>query len=139
MNASVNANEPLVPIMPTRFDPGEAKPSIASLNDDCRQGRSRLGTARIVMTHGVDALLSGRGDVGDESLGQIELMRTIATFGFPDGDASRERDFGGFQFDGADILFKIDYYDPRLEFGSEDPSDDRVTTRVLTIMLAQEY
>jgi hypothetical protein len=36
-------------------------------------------------------------------------------------------------------MFKIDYYDKSLEFGSPDPADPTVTERIITIMLAEEY
>jgi Protein of unknown function (DUF3768) len=36
-------------------------------------------------------------------------------------------------------LFKIDYYDASMEFGSEDLADLSKTTRVLTIMLAEDW
>ena len=36
-------------------------------------------------------------------------------------------------------MFKIDYYDVNMEYGSADPADPRLTRRVLTIMLASDY
>ncbi len=56
-----------------------------------------------------------------------------------DNDPHSEHDFGSFELAGHTFFWKIDYYDPNLEFGSEDPADPEKTTRVLTIMLAEEY
>jgi len=50
-----------------------------------------------------------------------------------------ERDFGVFEHQGQKLFWKIDYYDPTLSFGSEDPTDLSKTHRVLTILLASEY
>ena len=40
---------------------------------------------------------------------------------------------------GERYFFKIDYYDLTLEFRSDDPADPTKTTRVLTLMRADEY
>lgn len=50
-----------------------------------------------------------------------------------------ERDFGAFDFKGRKIFWKIDYYDEELTFHSPDATDPSLTTRVLTIMYAEEY
>jgi hypothetical protein len=54
-------------------------------------------------------------------------------------DPHHEHDFGSVDEAGVRCFFKIDYYDRKTEFGSPDPADPAVTTRVMTIMLAEEY
>lgn len=54
-------------------------------------------------------------------------------------DPYGEHDFGRVEVDGHEVFFKIDYYGVDFESGSPEPSDDTVTCRVLTIMLASEY
>ena len=56
-----------------------------------------------------------------------------------DNDPHGEHDFGSFELVGRKFFFKIDYFDASMEFGSEDPSDPTKTTRVLTLMLAEDY
>ncbi|MBV2149899.1 DUF3768 domain-containing protein [Sphingobium sp. AS12] len=51
---------------------------------------------------------------------------------------SPERDRAEIYVDGHRLHFKIDYYDPALEFGSEDPANASITVRVITIMLYGE-
>lgn len=56
-----------------------------------------------------------------------------------DNDPHGEHDFGAFEHNGRKIFWKIDYYNKDCSMGSEDPSDPSQTTRVLTIMFAEEY
>lgn len=69
------------------------------------------------------------------------LARELAAYdGFdPGNDPHGERDFGTMTLWGYDLLWKIDYYDKGLQFGSDDPSDPAVTSRVLTVMLASDW
>lgn len=69
------------------------------------------------------------------------LIGAIAAYDHfsPDNDPYGERDFGAFHLFGVKLFWKIDYYDRKLEFGSDDPADPEVTVRVLTVLLPSEY
>ena len=103
--------------------------AIARLNDDLRKGGAG---GQVVVTSGVTTL--PRYDAR-------ELFKALAAYdGFDaDNDPHGERDFGDIQVFGTDLLWKIDYYDEKLEFASADPADPNVTIRVLTVLLESEY
>ena len=102
---------------------------IAFLNDGLRRTFAR---GKVVMTDGVGAL-------PEDVLTQVlERVRHFDEF-TKDNDPHGEHDFGTFELAGVSYFFKIDYYAPDMEGGSEDPADPEKTTRVLTIMRADEY
>jgi hypothetical protein len=74
----------------------------------------------------------------------ISKVRTFDSF-TEDNDPHGEHDFGVVYTNDPEsvytkkVFWKIDYYDSKLEYGSENPADPNQTTRVLTIMLASEY
>jgi len=103
--------------------------AIARLNDQLRTtgtGGTIVITQNVMRTTGFDA---------------EELSCALANYqGFDvDNDPHGERDFGDLTLWGHDLLFKVDYYDRNLEFGSEDPADLDATHRVLTVMLASDW
>lgn len=102
---------------------------IAKLNDLFRQ---TFTGGKVLMTRGVAALSVAE---------QAEVLRTVREFSaFTEGnDPHDEHDFGSFEIAGDRFFFKIDYYDITMTYGSENPGDPMVTTRVLTVMLASEY
>jgi hypothetical protein len=102
---------------------------IRALNDAFR---TTMTGGRVMLTAGVDALPS------DVKAMAIRRMATFSDF-TPDNDPHGEHDFGSFTLAGRKFFWKIDAYDKAMEFGSEDPADPSKTTRVLTIMLAEEY
>jgi hypothetical protein len=100
---------------------------IAALNDQARQS---FTGCRVVITQGVKAL-----DYVPEVLDQVRWYDVFTS----DNDPHGEHDFGSFRYAGETIFWKFDYYDVDVTMHSPDPSDVTVTTRVLTIMLADEY
>ena len=104
---------------------------IRRLNDEFRRSMNPdLG--RCVMTRGVTDLPEL------ERIAVIQKTRLFTKFN-EENDPHGEHDFGSFEVSGQKVYFKIDYYDKSLEFGSEDPTDPEKTTRVLTLLLANEY
>ncbi len=79
----------------------------------------------------------------DHARGRVALSLAAALANYDgfdsDNDPHGERDFGDLILWGYDCLFKIDYLDKAMEFGSDDPANPEVTTRVLTLMLATEW
>jgi hypothetical protein len=124
----------------------EQRDAIRRLNDAARQ---HPGTASIAnVTMGFHAL---------PDVDRFAALAAIAGFTRFDGgnDPYGEHDFGAVyrlatgmwvqerpndeQAIAQTVFWKIDYYDPSLAYGSEAPGDERLTKRVLTIMLASEY
>lgn len=102
---------------------------IRQLNDAFR--RSMSG-GRVLMTQGVAAM-------SNERIARlVHIIRTFDRFDHAN-DPHGEHDFGAFEDAGDRFFFKIDYYDPTMAYGSEDPADPTRTVRVLTVMLASEY
>jgi hypothetical protein len=67
----------------------------------------------------------------------LRAARDFDTFG-PSIDPHGEHDIGSFDFEGTRCFWKIDYNNLDMSSGSEDPADPAITTRVLTIMRADE-
>lgn len=103
---------------------------IRDLNGAMR--KAGISSGKWMMTAGVMAQ-------GPEFM--LLATRAVQTFSAfsEDNDPYGEHDFGAFDIAGKRVFWKIDYYDRDLRYGSEDPADPDVTTRVLTIMLASEY
>lgn len=103
---------------------------IAELNDLCRTAMGIAG--KVVQTQGIAALPAAEQSAIRE---KVEKFNAFT----PDNDPYGEHDFGAFEHNGEKVFFKIDYYDRSLNYLSEDPADPRKTTRVLTIMKAEDY
>jgi len=107
----------------------ERQVKIARLNDQLR--RTYIG-GKVVQTCGIARLTPET---------QLAVHRAIQEFDdfSDDNDPYSEHDMAGVEVEGHRIFWKIDYYDRDLRYGSQDPANTEITTRVLTIMLASEY
>jgi hypothetical protein len=102
---------------------------IRELNDAFR--RTFVGGA-VMITAGIEAMPL------DQRHALLQKVRSFEAFG-EDNDPHGEHDFGAVDEAGERYFWKLDYYDRTMESGSPDPADPSVTTRVLTIMRADEY
>ena len=102
---------------------------IRILNDNFR---STFVGGQVVMTRGVaDLPLDVRARL-------ILAVQSFSNF-TKDNDPHGEHDFGSIEIEGETYFWKIDYYDLAMQFGSADAADPEQTTRVLTVMRADEY
>lgn len=118
------------------IEPGVRSSHIAVLNDRARHGRDRA--AKLVITRNCLETIAGDGSSVAELAAQIRIFSALSEWKPPEGDRS-ERDLGYLQIDGHKIIFKVDYYAPDLQWGSEDPADPEQTIRVITVMLPSDY
>ncbi|MCJ2051920.1 DUF3768 domain-containing protein [Methylobacterium sp. J-070] len=102
---------------------------VRALNDAFR--RSFAG-GQVVETPGVVELPEA------DRIALLLAVRRFSSFD-ADNDPHGEHDFGAVEVGGERFFWKIDAYDRALLGGSPDPADPAVTTRVLTIMRADEY
>ena len=105
---------------------------IAELNDQLRQNLFTPGLNRVFVSATVSSL---------PYLERALLLDKVQKFNDfnPDNDPYSEHDFGRIEHNGINYFWKIDYYNKTMDAGSEDASNPDITTRVLTIMRADEY
>ena len=103
---------------------------IATLNDKFRK---TFTGGQVLLTAGIDS--KPKDDVANILL----MVQNFNDFN-EDNDPYGEHDFGSFDYKDNKIFFKIDYYNRfNKRFASENSANPTVTTRVMTIMLAEEY
>lgn len=102
---------------------------VRALNDALR--RSFIG-GPVMLTAGVAALPD------DTRTAVLAAVRVFEAFE-AGNDPYTEHDFGAVEAGSVTAFWKIDCYDRSLTAASPDPASPTVTTRVLTIMLAEEY
>src|SRR5690242_6185956 len=88
---------------------------------------------------GMTLITNGIGALGLPSVNAI--FAAIADFKDfnPDNDPWGEHACAALTVNGTRVIFKIDYLDRSRRIHSPDPADPKVTVRVMTVMLADEY
>jgi hypothetical protein len=102
---------------------------IRALNDAFR--RSFAG-GTVIVTASFNSLSA------DRRYSVLAKIRAFNNFNEDNGPHG-EHDFGLIEDGDVRVFWKIDYYDTDMDLMSPDPADASVTTRVLTVMLAEEY
>jgi len=105
------------------------KEKVIELND---QLRTTFEGGRVVCTQGVAHL---------KETTRLKVFRAIREFSdfTPENDPYGEHDLGSVKADDITAFWKIDYFDNDLKYHSPAEDDPDVTTRVMTVMLPEEY
>lgn len=113
--------------------------NIDGANNTCQRIRNLNDELRIAHIGGRILVSKGLSMLDGPSITQI--LAAVSHFDNfnDDNDPYDEHDCAIIETLGLFILWKIDYYDETLSMHSPDPADENVTSRVLTIMLADEY
>lgn len=102
---------------------------IRELND---LSRTTFIGAKIMLTSGINAL-------DEETKAKVlTAFREFKDFN-EDNDPHAEHDFCSFEVGDVKLFGKCDYYDIDMRYLSDNPSDPKITKRVWTIMLRDEY
>lgn len=111
---------------------------MSSLTDS---DRIRILNDHLRRLHRGGMVVISRGVAAMPRLAWADIIMAVAKFeGFtPDNDPYAEHDCASVDVGGLQVIFKIDYYDPTLLHHSDNPTNPRITKRVMTIMLAEEY
>ena len=105
---------------------------IAELNDQLRQNLFTPGLNRVFVSAAVSSL---------PYLERARLLDKVQKFNDfnEENNPYGERDFSRIEHNGINYFWKIDYYNKTMDAGSENPADENITIRVLTIMRSDEY
>ncbi len=102
------------------------------------QWRGKLLNGQVTRTPGVAARFGN----GDAMLSLLTLVASFADF-TEANDPLGEHNFGNIKLtvngESVTVYWKFDYYDPTMEWGSDDPADPALTFRLLTILCSDEY
>ncbi len=105
---------------------------ITRFNDAFRCTHDPEANGQLVITAGVQGL-------GKEIVNTaLSALREFDDF-TKDNDPYCEHDFGSFEAAEHRFFWKFDYYDLDFQLHSPNPADPKVTRRVLTLMLPEEY
>ena len=94
--------------------------------------RTTFRGGEVVLTAGIQGLSATL---------RASIMRQVQEFDTwtSANDPNSEHESGSFGANGHKVCWKVDYYNQDMSARSKDPADPRVTKRVLTVMLAEEF
>tara|TARA_R110002050_G_scaffold287382_1_gene438558 strand:- start:56 stop:436 length:381 start_codon:yes stop_codon:yes gene_type:complete len=118
---------------------GQQAKKVADLNDQLRKD---MFTGNMLKKHNLkNKLVITPGIKGYNLIDKEKIFASVKYYGnfTKDNNPYGEKDFGSFNFKKQKFFWKIDYYDNDMKMHSPDKTDPNKTSRVLTVMKAEEY